>query len=335
MPPPDTLIVNAFGDTAFLIDGDTIYINQDYPLKKSYENIEMGSSYPEKEWHPPFGTGVIVLLFIGVVVFIFFGPEWLGKLFHSFFGLKAHKAAVKKAEEMNFEYDGVLKKYNPYYAALSLDDKQRFLLRTVEFMQAKEFRYHSMQEEAYIPVLISGAAVQITFGLKNFLMDYFPIIHIIKKEYVLEMDKETYYGHVSRTGIYISWNHFLEGFADYTDSMNVGLHEMAHAISFDIFLGQQDRHDFAFKKRLKDFVEEGKPVFRAMRQGASHLLDDYGATNFDEFWAVCVETFFENPLEFNRNMPDLYISIVELLNQDPLKPGKIINRNLAGLVNLA
>ena len=37
-------------------------------------------------------------------------------------------------------------------------------------MQAKEFRFHSMVEEEYIPVLISGAAVQMTFGLRNYLM---------------------------------------------------------------------------------------------------------------------------------------------------------------------
>jgi MtfA peptidase len=106
---------------------------------------------------------------------------------------------------------------------------------------------------------------------------------------------------------------------------------MAHAVSYNIFLGQQDRDDIAFRQRLQDFEGEGRPVFRAMRQVTSHLPDDYGATNFDEFWAVCVETFFENPAEFSRTMPDLYISIVELLNQDPLKPEKIIDRKLAGL----
>lgn len=46
-------------------------------------------------------------------------------------------------------------------------------MRTIASGLSKEFRYHYLQEEEYIPVVISGAAVQVTFGLKNFLMDYF------------------------------------------------------------------------------------------------------------------------------------------------------------------
>lgn len=70
-----------------------------------------------------------------------------------------------------------------------------------------------------------------------------------------------------------------------------------------------------------------------MRQGTNNLLDDYGAANFDEFWAVCVETFFEKPAEFQQVMPELYESLSGLLNQNPLEPGKIINPGLAGLAN--
>ncbi len=229
------------------------------------------------------------------------------------------------------QYHEWLSKYNAYYSLLSPVFQQRFLQRVATFIKAKKFRYHSLQEEEIMPVLISGAAVQMTFGLSNYLMDYFSVIHVIKKEYVLTMDKETYYGHVSRNGIYISWDHFLKGYEDYEDSMNVGLHEMAHAISYDIFLGQQDKHDHLFKKRLDGFAIKGKPVFQAMRREGHDVLDEYGTTNFDEFWAVCIETFFENADEFRKEAPELYFSIVELLNQDTLNSGIIINKEVAGL----
>jgi Mlc titration factor MtfA (ptsG expression regulator) len=246
---------------------------------------------------------------------------------------KRKKHAAAKVDEKGIQYDSWLSRYNPYYQSLSAENKKHFLGRASEFMQAKEFRFHSMVEEEYIPVLISGAAVQMTFGMRNYLMDYFPVIHVIRKEYTLDVDKETYYGHVSRNGIYISWNSFLEGYEDYADSVNVGLHEMAHAVSYDVFLGQQDRHDADFKQRLKGFAKQARPVFRSMRKGASHILDDYATTNFDEFWAVCVETFFENGEEFQRTLPDLYLSVCDLLNQDPLKQDKILDRGLAGLAN--
>lgn len=223
------------------------------------------------------------------------------------------------------QYDQWLSRYNPYYQALPPLQKKRFVQRVQHFMQTKEFRFHSMVGEEYIPVLISGAAVQLTFGLRNYLMDYFDVIHVMRKEYVLNIDKETYYGHVSKSGIHISWNRFLEGYGDYNDSVNLGLHEMAHALQYDAYLGLEDHHDRNFKERLDGFTEEGRPVFRAMRQGMSYLLDDYALQNFDEFWAVSVETFFENPVEFREKLPGLYQEICELLNQDPAEPGKMLN----------
>ncbi|MBI5373084.1 MAG: zinc-dependent peptidase [Sphingobacteriales bacterium] len=245
---------------------------------------------------------------------------------------KMRKAlAMEKAVENGKIYDEWLSRYNPYYKSLSPELRERFLLRTIEFAQAKEFRFHAMVEEDYMLILLSGAAIQLTFGLRNYMLDYFPVIHVIRQEYTLDIDKETYYGHVSKNGIYISWTHFMDGYRDYSDSINVGLHEMAHAVSYDVFLGAQDRHDHGFIERLQDFREEGTPVFRALRRGASHLLDDYAATNFDEFWAVCIETFFENPVEFRDTMPGLYQCICDILNQDPARPGIIIDKEMAGM----
>ncbi len=109
---------------------------------------------------------------------------------------------------------------------------------------------------------------------------------------------------------------------------------MAHAVSYDVLPGQEDHHDHVFKERLAIFQKKGIPVFRSMREGRSHLLDDNSTTNFDEFWAVCVETFFENREELSRDMPRLYVAMTGLLNQDPPEPGKILNKELAGLANL-
>lgn len=278
-----------------------------------------------------FTEGQMFLIVLGVLGLLYLLFVFLPSRFEKTYLKEQEEEVDEQLAMKQSKYDALFSQYNPYYCGLTPELKELFLWRTIRFMQEKEFRFHQLPEEDHIKALISGAAVQMTLGLKNFLLDYYPVIHVIKKEYVLHADKETYYGHVSRNGIYISWCHFVEGYEDYADSINVGLHEMAHAVSFDIFLGQMDNHDYAFRSRLEDFAAQGRPVFRAMRESSSHVLDDYGATNFDEFWAVCVETFFENPEEFSRTMPDLYLSIVDLLNQDPLKPLIIINRQLAGM----
>lgn len=265
--------------------------------------------------------GILFLLYILYRPFRSYTDQYLGM------GLA--KKANRLLEEKRFQYSDWLVRYNPYYRALSPELREFFLFRVAVFILTKKFRFHSLKQEEYITVLISGAAVQMTLGLRNFLLDHFPVIHVVSREYIMGQDKETFYGHVSKNGIYVAWNHFLQGYEDYNDSVNVGLHEMAHAVSFDMFYGETDHHDYKFRKRMMDFLYEGRPVFMAMRRGGSHLLDDYARTSLEEFWAVCAETFFENPSEFRQNLPNLYREMCDLLNQDPLLPEKIINKSIA------
>jgi Mlc titration factor MtfA (ptsG expression regulator) len=203
------------------------------------------------------------------------------------------------------------------------------------FKESKEFRYHFMQPEEYIPVLISGAAVQLTFGLKHFLIEYFPVINVIKREYSYSGGHKIVEGHVQvdNRSINISWNNFIQDYEDYADSQNVGLHELAHAISFDFLYGFHENRHPHYEDGLKEYIQVAAPVFKELRQGKSHFLDDYGALNVEEFWAVSIETFFENPVEFREKMAGLYDAICDLLNQDPLKNEKIIDRSLAGLAD--
>jgi MtfA peptidase len=236
---------------------------------------------------------------------------------------------------MEIQYDHWLSKYNPYYNSLPDDLKKRFLRRTIEFRLSKEFRYHYLQKEEFIPIVISGAAVQLTFGLKNFLIEYFTVINVIQKEYNVSGNDKILEGHVraDNQSISISWNNFISGYEDYTDSENVGLHEMAHAISFDFLYGYQENRNAAFISKFKEYIQEAGPVFDELRQGKNDVLDDYGRLNVEEFWAVSVETFFENPQEFKTKMPEFYDAISNVLNQDPLLTRKIINKNMAGLAN--
>jgi len=53
------------------------------------------------------------------------------------------------------------------------------------------------------------------------------------------------------------------------------------------------------------------------QQGNKNLLGEYAAINYHEFWAVAVETFFENPVRFKHELPDLYEAMVRLLISGP------------------
>ncbi|GGB04872.1 zinc-dependent peptidase [Puia dinghuensis] len=230
-------------------------------------------------------------------------------------------------EAKHKDYDSLLARYNPYYRSLSRTGRERFLKRVLRFMEAKKFEYIDMEPEERMPLLISAAAVQLTFGLQHYRLDYFRTIHILKDKYRFGLYNMPFEGHVSEDGIYLSWNHFIREFADYGDGQNVGLHEMAHALTYVNFT-VQDGRDNTFHDHFTEFSAVARPIFERMQAGETNMLDPYAATNYQEFWAVCIETFFERPTPFKRQMPELYFSLCSLLNQDPLTPHKVLNINM-------
>lgn len=252
----------------------------------------------------------------------------------AFFGRPLLKDYLKARREQRYveqemqangrRYHEWLSQYNIYYHGLPEQRKVEFLARVISFMYEKRFHYH-LDRQDYIPVLVSGAAVQITFGLKEYRLRFFSDIHIVSQEYYLGHRKELFRGHVQPGHIYLAWNHFVFGYIDNTDGINLGLHEMAHALTYEIFHGKEASGVLAFRKGFNDYTRVARPHFEALREGQASVLNKYAATDFDEFWAVCIETFFENPKEFKAMMPDLYMELGELLNQDPTWEDKLID----------
>src|SRR5215467_2724171 len=214
-------------------------------------------------------------------------------------------------------YHSVVSKYFKYYNRLSLEEQRKFLFRTHLFKKSRRFHYIEVKESPEMPVLISAVAVQLTFGLEKYMLNYFNDIFILKDDYHYGFYSKPFMGHVDQTGIYLSWDNFIRGISGQTPNCNVGLHEMGHALAYVTFITatEEDKH---FKKEFKNYSKVARPIFTGMQDGTKNLLGEYAACNYHEFWAVCVETFFENPVRFKHELPGLYESMVKLLNQDPL-----------------
>ena len=52
-------------------------------------------------------------------------------------------------------------------------------------------------------------------------------------------------------------------------------------------------------------------------QGRRTVLDAYGATAHEEFFAVAVEVFFEKPERLRDEEPEVYGQLVEMFRLDP------------------
>ena len=70
--------------------------------------------------------------------------------------------------------------------------------------------------------------------------------------------------------------------------------------------------------QMRRWVEVCTDEYRSLRAGhGDSLLNDYGATNPGEFFAVAAEVFFDRPVEMAELKPDLYGVFRDYFAQDP------------------
>jgi Mlc titration factor MtfA (ptsG expression regulator) len=168
-----------------------------------------------------------------------------------------------------------------------------------------------------MPILISAAAVQLSFGLNKFLMPHFTILQIYPQEFIALEPMRVLIGNVSGNTINIAWKQFLEGYKNRFDNSNVGLHEMAHALYYQNF--EAEEHiDKNFQDSFHHFMSLGDKVFEREKLLTIGLYSDYAMKNFQEFWAESIEIFLNRPHRLNIHYPDLYAMLCDLLCQDPL-----------------
>jgi Mlc titration factor MtfA (ptsG expression regulator) len=227
---------------------------------------------------------------------------------------------VYQGENLDFSEEvlrRVLLKHFPFYSKLIPPDQDKFLYRLRKFIKSKIFVIHDVKGYREMPILISSAAVQLSFGLNKFLMPHFTIIQIYPQEFIALEPMRVLIGNVSGNTINIAWKQFLEGYKNRFDNSNVGLHEMAHALYYQNF--EAEEHiDKNFQHSFHHFMSLGDKVFEREKLLTIGLYSDYAMKNFQEFWAESIEIFFEAPERLNLHYPDLYSMLCDLLCQDPL-----------------
>lgn len=204
---------------------------------------------------------------------------------------------------------------------LSAEKKREFERRVQRFIYSKKFiSRSSLPVSEEMRVLISASAIQLTFGLPEIYLSNFDKILIYPDSYYSHITKKYHLGEVNpRAGIILlSWNHFVAGYGDLTDSFNVGIHEMAHAIHFENRI-KNEEFDFLNRDALSALKVISDREIPKINNGLPHLLRAYAGTNEYEFFAVSLEYFFEQPEQMSQQLPDLYQTIAMLLRQDPLK----------------
>jgi MtfA peptidase len=121
--------------------------------------------------------------------------------------------------------------------------------------------------------------------------------------------------------VVISWDDAVRGARNPSDGENVVLHEFAHQL--DTEDGVTDGAPILPPSALRTWGGVLSEEYERLRRDAARdrpsALDDYGATNEAEFFAVATETFFEKPLQLERDHPALYAQLQQFYRQDPAR----------------
>jgi hypothetical protein len=141
-------------------------------------------------------------------------------------------------------------------------------------------------------------------------------------DYYLE-EKQVKAGESWHIGIVVlSWENIRYDVRHWQDGRNVVLHEFAHQLDQEEGSASgvpilEKRSDYVTWGRV--FRKEYEQLHRELERGVETVIDEYGATDPAEFFAVATETFFEKPCQMQRKHPELYNELKRYYKLDPVE----------------
>jgi Mlc titration factor MtfA (ptsG expression regulator) len=257
-----------------------------------------------------FGLSILAgVLFIYLLFFTFYSV-FIGPLLNFIYLLIPLKPVYRKFLSDKF----------PYYNSLNAKEKKKFRYRLKYFLLSKNFHGHNeLTITDEMKIMIGASAVQISFGFQPLQLTSFDKIILYPEAYYSKQTKKQHKGEVNSRGMIVfSWEDFLKGYKISDNGYNVGLHEMAHALKIED-LTPNNEYAFLDEETLSKWHELSDIEIKNKLSNPSTFLRPYAYHNGEEFFAVCVEHFFEQPEEFKQAHPELYKTMAALLKQDPLE----------------
>ena len=247
---------------------------------------------------------------------------------------KSRRRARLRDKPVPKAWRAIVERNLPVFSRLSTEDQNELLGHVQVFIAEKHFEGAgglTLTDEIRVTI-----AAQACLLLLHRDTDYYPeltSIIVYPTSYVAEEQRyigggvweeggEHRLGHTGeRLGaIVLSWDDVRHGASEPHDGKNLVLHEFAHQLDFENRDADgtpvlQTSGDYRAWARVMS--HEFESLRDALEAGDDTFLDDYGATNPAEFFAVITEAFFERPRALRRNHPALFMQLQRFYQQDP------------------
>lgn len=118
------------------------------------------------------------------------------------------------------------------------------------------------------------------------------------------------------------WDAILQSIKEAGCGYNVVYHEFAHKLDMQNGIADGTPR-LSSSAKYRDWVKtcsrEYLKLLKDVEKGRRTFLDEYGATDEVEFFAVATEHFFDQPVQMTKAAPDLYRILKEFYRQDPAR----------------
>jgi Mlc titration factor MtfA (ptsG expression regulator) len=183
-----------------------------------------------------------------------------------------------------------------------------------------------------IKVTIAGQACLLVLGMEHNYFDRVASILVYPAGYVdpreaAGADGQVHAGGEARLGeawyrgpVILSWADVRAEGRDPSQGHNLVFHEFAHQLDMldGVINGTPPLGSPEERARWREVMTaEYRRLIEACGAGRATLLDQYGATNEAEFFAVATECFFDRPAAMKQRHPQLYDLLRDYYHQDP------------------
>jgi MtfA peptidase len=208
-----------------------------------------------------------------------------------------------------------------YFSKLKLNYKKEFISKLEMILSNKRFiaRGGLVEVTSEMELLIGATITMVVFGWKRLKLAHFHTILIYPNTYFSTINRNYHRGEVNpRHGlIVVSWQCFLEGLANPSDGINLGIHEVAHALKLANQIDTDGEREFD-PRAWAEYIKWVAAEIEKIQLGLPSVFRESAALSEHEFFAVALETFFEKSMELKAYHPELYKAMVHLMRQDPI-----------------
>jgi MtfA peptidase len=257
---------------------------------------------------------------------------------------KKQQRAKLKAAPFPVRWSRILEDRFPIYLRLPVEDRGELQGHIQVFMAEKRFEgCGGLELTEEVKICIAAQACLLLLhretdyypGLRSILV--YPTTYFVKTTRhvgsgIMEERHDCRLGEAWNSGaVVLAWDAVAAGAADPSDGHNVVFHEFAHQLDFEDgrtdgapLLGT-DEPWYRRKNRYKTWARVLKAEFEKLRAsveaGEPSAIDEYGASNPAEFFAVATEFSFERPRELQQRCCELYEELKRFYEQDPASWG--------------